>query len=261
MSQPARGTRVVAFLSLLFCSLIAVAGPGPFDRCPEYVKYGAPSEKGDLLCRTGYAIEHDPAHQTPDWVAEHLTREKAMAVLARSNNFKPDPDLEAGARAELKDYTKSGYDRGHMAPAGDMRWSKEAMDESFFLSNMAPQIGPGLNRGIWKNLEEKVRHWAVERGELYVYTGPIYKPGAQHKSIGPDQVAVPDDFYKVVFDPVRDQAIAFIMPNAKLKTQDLPKYIVSVHEVEAESGLQFLSSIDPDVRQVIESKKPAALWQ
>jgi endonuclease G, mitochondrial len=250
--------RLVVILSLLFSSFIAVAGP--FDGCPEYVKYGAPSEVGNLLCRTGYAIDHNPQHKTPDWVAEHLTREKASAVLARSNNFKPDPDIEAGDRAELVDYKNSGYDRGHMAPAGDMRWKQEAMDESFFLSNMSPQIGPGMNRGIWKNLEEKVRQWAVVRGDLYVYTGPIYKTGVAYKTIGPDKVAVPDQFYKVVFDPVRVETIAFILPNMSLRIADLPSYIVSVHEVETATGLHFLSSISPDVRLVVEAKKATAIW-
>lgn len=245
-------------LPFLFSSLVALAGP--FDSCQEYVKYGIPGEKGDLLCRTGYALAHNPDHKTPDWVAEYLTSEKAKAVLARSNNFQADPDLESDHRAELSDYKNSGYDRGHMAPAGNMRWSKVAMDESFFLSNMSPQIGPGMNRGIWKNLEEKVRKWAIARGELYIFTGPIYKKSESIKTIGDNKVAVPTHFYKIIFDPVRVEAIAFIMPNKKLKAEDLPKYIVSVQEVESETGLDFLSHIDKGAQDVIESKKATGLW-
>lgn len=255
------GRRLAPFVFVisLFFQLTALAGP--FDSCQEYVKYGAPSETGDLLCRTGYALAHNPEHKTPDWVAEHLTREKASAVRARSNDFQPDPDLEPGQRAELADYKNSGYDRGHMAPAGDMRWDKEAMSESFFLSNMSPQIGPGMNRGIWKNLEEKVRAWAVERGELYVYTGPIYADGSTIKTIGSDHVAVPTHFYKIVFDPVRIEAIAFILPNQALKANDLPNYIVSIDEVQTRTGLNFLSSIDGPVQKLVESEKANGMWQ
>lgn len=257
--KASRRIPVVVFVVSLLFQVPALAGP--FDRCQEYVKYGTPSEKGDLLCRVGYALAHNPEHKTPDWVAEHLTREKARAVLARSNDFQPDPDLEPGQRAELADYKNSGYDRGHMAPAGDMRWDKEAMSESFFLSNMSPQIGPGMNRGIWKNLEEKVRLWAIKRGELYIFTGPIYANGSSEKTIGSDKVAVPTHFYKIIFDPVRVEAIAFILPNQSLKAKDLPNYIVSVHEVEAQTGLNFLSNIDEPVQQLVESKKASGVWE
>lgn len=255
----ARCVSAVVFLVSLFFQIVALAGP--LDNCEEYTKYGVPNDKGDLLCRTGYALAHNPEHKTPDWVAEHLTKEKATAVLARSNNFQPDPDLEPGSRAELADYNKSGYDRGHMAPAGDMRWDKDAMSESFFLSNMSPQIGLGMNRGIWKDLEEKVRTWAIKRGELYIFTGPIYAAGASEKMIGANKVAVPTHFYKIIFDPVRVEAIAFIMPNQSLKTKDLPNYIVSVHEVEAQTGLNFLSTIDEPVQKLVESKKASEVWE
>ena len=249
---------VAVFVVSLLFQVVALAGP--FDGCQEYVKYGIPSNKGDLLCRTGYALAHNPERKTPDWVAELLTREKTRSSRARSNDFQPDPDLEPGQRAELADYKNSGYDRGHMAPAGDMRWDKEAMSESFFLSNMSPQIGPGMNRGIWKDLEEKVRTWAIKRGELHIFTGPIYASGSP-KTIGPNHVAVPTHFYKIIFDPVRVEAIAFIMENKPLKTKDLPAYLVSIDEVEAQTGLNFLSNIDEPVQQLVESKKATEVWQ
>lgn len=181
-------------------------------------------------------------------------------MRARSNDFQPDPDLEPGQRAELVDYAKSGYDRGHMAPAGDMRWDKDAMTESFFLSNMSPQNGIGMNRGIWKDLEDKVRGWAIARWELYIYTGPIYETGTP-KTIGPNHVAVPAHFYKIIFDPIKVEAIAFIMPNAALKTKDLPKYIVTINEIETKTGLDFLSAIDAAVQKMVESKKQSEVWQ
>jgi endonuclease G len=236
-----------------------VHASGPFTNCAEYVKLGTPGLKGEKLCRTGYALAHNPDTKTPFWVAEHLTAEKASAARARSNDFQSDPDLEEGERAELADYKQSGFDRGHMAPAANMRWSREAMSESFFLSNMAPQVGAGMNRGIWKELEEKVRQWAVDREELYIYTGPIYE-SQDIQTIGTNKVGVPTHFYKIVYDPLQVEVIAFIMPNQKLKTEDMPSYIVSVREVEAKTGLNFLSKLKKRVQDQIEVEPAAALW-
>lgn len=245
---------------LLFLATQLAALAGPLDNCAEYTRYGIPGDKGDLLCRTGYALAHNPQRKTPDWVAEHLTREKAIKSLPRSDDFRPDPDLEPGARAELKDYKGSGYARGHMAPAADMRWSKDAMSESFLLSNMAPQIGPGMNSGIWSRLEDRVREWAIKRGALYIYTGPIYAQ-EDPKTIGPGKVAVPTHLYKIVFDPVRVEAIAFIMENKSLKTADMPKYIETIDEIEEKTGLDFLSTLSDDVQKLVEAKKAVGLWE
>jgi endonuclease G len=248
---------IVALLLLVFTSG-GYAANVP-ESCKEYAKMGVPGESGTLLCRKGYLLAHDTSRKTPIWVAEHLTYEKASASLARSNNFQADPDLEEGERAELSDYKGSGYDRGHMAPAGDMRWDPQAMTESFFLSNMVPQVGRGMNQGIWRDLEEKVRQWALNRGEVYIYTGPIYANGAP-KTIGANKVAVPTHLYKVVYDPIQVEAIAFIMPNMKLKSSDMPNYIVTIREVEAQTGLDFLPRLKKKVEDAVESAKAEALW-
>lgn len=247
-------------LAILLAILTAGASAdGSLEGCKEYAKLGVPGTSGTLLCRTAYLLAHDTDRKTPIWVAEHLTHDKAAATLARTNNFQPDPDLDEGERAELSDYKGSGYDRGHMAPAGDMRWDQQSMSESFFLSNMVPQVGKGMNQGIWKDLEEKVRHWALDRGELYIYTGPIYANAAP-KTIGANKVAVPTHIYKIVYDPVQVEAIAFIMPNMKLKSSDMPNYIVTVREVEEKTGLNFLSRLKPKIEDAVESTKAGALW-
>lgn len=228
------------------------------ESCKEYAKLGVPGEYGTLLCRKGYLLAHDQERKTHIWVAEHLTYAKADTSLARSNNFQADPDLEEGGRAELSDYKGSGFDRGHMAPAGDMRWDQQAMSESFFLSNMVPQVGKGMNQGIWKNLEEKVRRWALNRGEVYIYTGPIYT--GTDDTIGANKVAVPSYLYKIVYDPVQVEAIAFIMPNQKLSASTMPTYIVSVREIENETGLNFLSKLKKQVQDSVETAKAEGLW-
>lgn len=229
------------------------------EGCREYTKYGAPGRDGTLLCRKGYLLAHDSDRKTPIWVAERLTREKASASLVRINNFQPDPELEVGKRAELSDYKRSGYDRGHMAPAGDMQWDQQAMSESFFLSNMVPQTGKGMNQGIWKGLEEKVRRWAVSRDEVIIYTGPIYAKSPPD-TIGRNKVAVPTHLYKIIYDPVRVEAIAFIMPNIKLENFDMPSHIVTIREVEEKTGLNFLSKLQPQIENAVELTKAEELW-
>ena len=250
-------TIICIFVSFIFFTLPAY-GNG-LEGCEEHVKYGAPSLEPVLLCRTGYVLSHDADHKVPDWVAYHLTRKKMERTLIRSNDFRPDPDLEPGQRAELKDYKRSNYDRGHMAPAGAMKWDAKVMSQSFLLSNMAPQVGPGFNRSIWRVLEQKVRKWVIERGELYIITGPIYV-SEELKHIGANQVSVPTHFYKVIFDPVRIEAIAFVLPNKKLKSKDLPTFIVSIDQVEALTDLDFLSEIEDGIEDLIEGKKSECLW-
>jgi endonuclease G, mitochondrial len=222
---------------------------------------GVPGYEGDLLCRKGYLLAHNPVSKTPSWVIEHLTADKANAnVVQRYNKFQADPDLEKGKRAELSDYKNSGYDRGHMAPSADMKWDQDAMIECFYLSNMAPQVGKGMNRGIWARLEGKVRDWAISKGELFVFTGPIYM-GKDKKTIGMDEVAVPTHFYKIIYDPIKGEAIAFIMPNEPLDTSDMPKYNVTIRDVEEKTGLDFLSTLDKQKQDSIVTNQPDELWQ
>lgn len=135
------------------------------------------------------------------------------------------------------------------------------MKESFLLSNAVPQQGVGMNQGIWKDLEEKVRRWALERGELYVYTGPVYIISRKRlRSIGKNRVAVPTHVYKIVYDPNRDEAITFLMPNIKLKSSDMPHFIVTIRTLEKETGLNFLSDIEQIRQEMIENRKAEGLW-
>lgn len=247
------------FLFLFLFSVGSVLA-GPIEDCQEYAVYGVPGTSGDLLCRKGFLLSHDADRKTPVWVAEHMTRERLSVKLTRSDNFQPDTDLPKGRRAELSDYKGSGYDRGHMAPAADMAWDERAMSESFYLSNMVPQAGAGMNRGIWAELEKKVRRWVEQRGELYVYSGPIYREGAL-KTIGRNKVAVPGSLFKVILDPKQREAIALIMPNHPLKTEDMPNYLVPVREVEKQTGLEFFSIFSAEEQERIETTRAPALWQ
>ncbi len=253
----------IALQLLLALLLAAPALPAGLSRCTEHTRYGAPGLAPELLCRAGYALSHDAVNKVPAWVAYHLTAGRMEGTVARTNDFRADPDLAPGERSELADYRGSGFDRGHMAPARAMAWSRRAMSESFLLSNMAPQVGVGFNRGIWRVLEGLVRAWTRERGDLYVVTGPIYPDAGgagAGRTIGPNRVAVPTHFYKVIFDPVRVEALAFILPNAKLRTADLPSYLTSVDEVERRTGLDFLPALNDAVEALVEEAVPTQVW-
>lgn len=249
------------FSFVLFSLSASQVAAGPLDDCQELTTYGIPGNTGDILCHKGYLLAHDPARKTPIWIIEHLAKEKVMGTLARKDAFKPDPDLAKGRRAELNDYKGSPYDRGHMAPAADMKWDAQAMAECFYLSNMVPQVGKGMNRGIWRILEDKVRDWAISRGEIYIYTGPVYDVKEELKVIGKNKVAVPSALFKIVFSPGDQKAIAFIMPNRSLNTKDIPKYIVSVREVEKETGLDFFDALSKETQDSFESNSAPALWE
>jgi endonuclease G len=238
----------------IVCFVTPICAADPLENCAEYAEYGIPSNDGTLLCRKGYLLAHDEEFLTPIWVIERLTKEKALAKLPRKDSFRADPDLQPGKRAELTDYKGSGYDRGHMAPSADMTWHPVAMEESFFLSNMIPQDSKN-NQQIWANLEARVREWAIARGEVIIYTGPVYDNDEASLAIGKNKVGVPDRLYKVIYDTQRKEAIAFLMPNQPLNQKFLANYIVSVREVESVTGLNFLSKLPRKEQNRIEKAK------
>ena len=169
-----------------------------------------------------------------------ITREEIESGhINRTDNFRSDPSIASGS-ASLKDYRGSGFDRGHLAPAGDMKWDQEAMSESFLMSNMSPQ-NPSFNRGIWKRLEEQVRSWAQEKDSLYVITGPVLEP--IDSFIGENEVGVPGAYFKVLADlsPPDHSFIAFLIPNTG-SSEDLDSYAVTVDSLEIITGYDFFAS-------------------
>lgn len=225
-----------------FSSIVLKIRPTQFSKgyvCPPFLEFGAPSGNVDFLCRTGMAVGHNPSSRTPAWVIERLGISSLNGGVLRTDNFRADPDLAPARRAELGDYAGSGYDRGHMAPAADFTWSNQAMAESFYLSNIAPQ-DPTLNRGAWSKLEDTVRSWVLQRNELLVITGPIFQ--ARDTTIGANRVQVPYAFFKVIFDPFRREVISFVYPNASPETSEIEAFRVPIDQIEAMTGLSLLSA-------------------
>ena len=188
------------------------ACPGNFlaGQAPDLVKPSL-SRSARELCFSAYAVLHSGLTRTPLWSAEHLTRERVSLArgMDRVNNFHPDASLPATERAELSDYLRSGYDRGHMSPSGDMPDAR-SQDESFTLANMIPQ-NPDNNRHLWADIESAVRNLAARSGEVYVVTGPVFRGETLQSLKG--RVAVPTDVYKAVYVPSTGLVGAYLAPN------------------------------------------------
>lgn len=244
--------------------------------------YARDSERDTtIVCHTKYVLSHNNDDKTPDWVLEHLTREQVSGTNKRPKmKFQPEPFVAEDKRAVDKDYTNSKFDRGHQAPSDDFKQNRDWMVESFFLSNIVPQVGVGFNRGIWKELEDHVRDVTRDRGELYVITGPVYRsesgdgkivisdsvnacrnkivldPPKRQSICGATTscdagVTVPSALFKIVYDPRNKRANAFILPNINHRDAAdftepldyLKKFQVTVQVVEKYTGLEFFRAI------------------
>lgn len=219
-----------------------------------------------------YSLCYRESYEQAEWSAYCLRAFMLQKNTKRTNDFRPDPQITTGS-ATLADYKRSGYDRGHLTPAGDMVFSKEAMSETFYMSNMCPQAA-AFNRGIWKDLEDQVREWVRTYGAAYIVSGPVLsKPADEYPSIGESKVAVPEYFYKVILVPIfqddSDQdspeecadlmAIAFVIPN-KGCDGDFWRYAASVDEVEQITGLDFFPLLEDDIEERVESACDPRPW-
>lgn len=205
-----------------------------------------------ILKRSGYTVSYNKDLRVPNWVAWHLTLAHLKGNSKRSEStFHEDTDVPA-PRAVDYDYVRSGYDRGHMCPAGDNKWSRKAMDESFLFTNICPQA-PSLNRGDWNEMEQACRNWTKQYGDLYIVCGPIFYK-KRHKTIGKNKVAVPDAFFKVVLCMKGNpKAIGFIYKNGdgnRLKGD----YANSVDEVERITGIDFFPSLPDNIEDKVEAQ-------
>lgn len=244
----------MAVLAILFTFLVC----RPMQMCAsDNLEMGIPGSH-PVVDRDGFALGYSEQHEQAAWVAYKLLSTELTGPHRRTNNYRVDPQILTESAA-LSDYRGSGFDQGHLAPAADMAWSYVAMSESFFLSNMSPQV-PGFNRGIWKRLESTVRNFAANCNEIYIVTGPIMEPDLF--TIGENCVSVPKRYYKVVLDyyPPELKAIGFIVPNMK-SSVDLQRFAISVDEVENATGLDFFSRIPDSLEDRLESSMEVAAWE
>lgn len=228
-----------------------------FSQVSDAKKIEIPAiDKGDVIIyHKGYSLSYKESHEQAEWVAYMLCKTRLNSVAKRSNRFIVDPKVKTGTAAD-SDYSKSGYDRGHLAPAADMGWSAITMNESFYYSNMSPQL-PGFNRGIWKKLEEKLRNWAAIYDTLYIATGPILDK--TFPTIGTNKVSIPEYYYKVIVDLKGKKGIGFIIPN-KSSSLPLTKFAVSIDSVEAATSIDFFPKIENALENKIEQKICLPCW-
>jgi len=225
----------------------------------------------EMIYRKGYVLEHSSADKIPLWVCEHVKKDQLGSDTDRSNKFVADPDLK-GPKSTPADYSGSGYDRGHQAPAGNQGKNQTLQDQTFFMSNIAPQLSK-LNRNAWKSLEEQSRTWVKQYGEAWEITGPLfYDPKEDNASTADGTVSyytigkgvsVPTHFYKIIVvkDGGQWKDIAFVMPNVSTykAPYHLEQYIQSVEWIEDRAGLNFMPDVTAAQRVTLKKTRPT-MW-
>jgi endonuclease G len=206
-----------------------------------------------LLQRKAYFTSYSFKHGQSSWVLYNLKKEHLFGDVSRKNNFKADPDIYDAISPKL--YSISGYDKGHLAPAADFSWSEQAMEESFYMSNISPQK-PGFNRGIWKKLEDKVRKWAEERHSLIVLVGPVLSDTLTKLK---NKVSIPEIFYKIILDKEANEAISFLMKNDS-SSLPISYFAVSIDSIEKISGINFFYLKDSTWQKKVECCFDVEKW-
>lgn len=215
--------------------------------------------RGDQIVKHfAFTLAYDEETEQAEWVIHRLTAKYVtQGKERRTDDFREDDKVSTGS-ATLEDYSRTGYDRGHLAPAADFKWDKQAMSESFYFSNMSPQL-PAFNRGIWNRLEQQVRDWAVSETDLIVVTGPVFKNTTT--TVGINEVAVPDYYFKAILDvhPPHYKAIGFILKHEK---SNLPLQLlaVSIDSVESFTGIDLFPGLPDEMEVPLEAETNVLNW-
>ncbi len=240
----------------------------------DLMQIGLPDVKpGDqLLWHSSMALAYAEKHEQARWVAHIILPDVTEGAVSRTNDFRADSLVTTGSAVEADYFLKQlqpdssytydgfGYDRGHLAPSADFRWSAQALSESYLYSNMSPQLGD-FNRGIWGDLEDKIREYIYQHpgSMLYVVTGPILTDGLPRIERGINKVSIPNYYWKVVLDRVQMKAIGFVLPNAP-GTKPLELYAVDIDSVEHLTGLSFFTALRADEKAEIAHQKITSDW-
>lgn len=216
------------------------------------------THRGEIIQHRFYTLSYREEYEQAEWVSYEISKASLQKPnVKRTDWFEVDKTVSTGS-AKHSDYSGSGYTRGHLVPAGDMAFDKTAMEETFFMSNMSPQIRP-FNNGIWRELEEQVRDWVYQNDKLKIVSGPIFNPNPRRLKKG--NIAVPDAFYKVIIDEQLpgQKGIAFLIPHKK---SDLPlqNYIISIDSLEEISGIDFFVNQNAEWQKTMEQKSDVSLW-
>ncbi|GAA4949036.1 DNA/RNA non-specific endonuclease [Algibacter agarivorans] len=215
------------------------------------------STTGQIVHHEGYSLSYNEEHEQSEWVAYELKKSHLSNTNHKRPYFEIDKSVKTGA-ANWRNYKKSGYDRGHLCPAGDRRYSKSAHDETFLTSNISPQEHQ-FNAGLWNTLEQKIRYWARKYDGVFVVTGGVLK--GNMKTIGDEDVSVPNQFYKVLIDnnTGKTKMIAFLIPHTD-SDRPLYEFVVSVDEIEALTGVDFFPALEDSIETKLEASNSYQDW-
>lgn len=237
-------------------------------------KTGLPahSDSEKVIYHSAYALVYDEPYEQAKWVAHIILPDVLEGSEGRSNDFRPDSLISTGSAVESDYFLKFmnpdstwrydgfGYDRGHLAPSADFRYSKKALSESYFYSNMSPQVAD-FNRGRWAELEDAIRQYVIDnKTPVFVVTGPVLKPGLKKIERGTNHVSIPELFFKVVYDEAHQRGIAFLMRNER---NDDPwwRYAVSIDSVQRLTGIDFFPALEDNLERKVEEMSDATAWR
>lgn len=222
----------------------------PFDFLPS-------STTNQIIQHDYYTLSYSEKHEQAEWVAYELKKSYIRNSDFKRPYFIEDPKVKTGS-ADWRNYKKSGYDKGHLCPAGDMEFALKAYNDTFFTSNISPQIHD-FNGGVWNRLEQKVRYWATKYDGIYVITGGVLQSSL--KKIGKEEVSVPNYFYKILMDNSNGQyrMIAFLVPSKK-SDKPLYEFVVSVDNLEKMTGIDFFPKLNDKVENSLEKKSDYKAW-
>lgn len=211
----------------------------------------------EVVAHQFYTLSYNEKYEQAEWVAYELKKSELSHANLERPFFIDDPMVETGS-ASWKNYKHSGYDKGHLCPAADRRFSRAAFDETFYTSNISPQLND-FNAGIWNRLEQKTRYWASKYDGLYVVTGGVLTTGL--KTIGKENVAVPKYFYKILLDNSRGEynTIAFLVPHQDSE-KPLYQFVVSIDEIEKMTGIDFFPKLPDATENKLEKSKDYKGW-
>ena len=214
-----------------------------------------------MLIRIGYTVSYNTSTREPNYVAWVLSPGRLQGVAQRAKSFSEDEELACGERARLSDYYNTGYDRGHMCPAGDNKWSVEAMNQSFLLSNVCPQRHT-LNSGGWNSLEQACRKW-IRRNKrrIYIVAGPIFDVCGKYTRKG-RRVRVPDRFFKalICIDGGEKKGIAFIFDN-NTQSQSPANCVTTIDRVEEITGYDLFCKLGKSLQTKLEAQSDLKAWR
>lgn len=215
------------------------------------------STTGQVVHHQFYSLSYHEKYEQAEWVAYELTKEQLLSHPNNRPYFEQDPKVTTQS-AHYRNYKDSGYNKGHLCPAGDRKFSTEAYNETFFTSNISPQTYE-FNSGVWNRLEEKVRYWAQKYQKLYIVTGGVLTPNLN--TIGSEKVAVPQYFYKIIldFNNSKIKAIAFLVPHEKSE-KGLYQFVTSIDEIEILTGIDFFPELPDEIENEIEKSSNYKNW-